>query len=672
MLVAAAEMRIGDTSIPVRSVNTLVIGSGAAGLNAALQLVRRGQRNIAIVTERWGAGASNEAGSDKQTYYKLSLAHDVDDSPARMAEMLFSGGCMHGDIALCEAQHSAEAFHHLANLGVPFPHDAYGAYVGYRTDNDPAGRATSAGPLTSHYMCECLGAAVRERKVTIFDNHQVIALLTRDGHEERIVCGAIAVDAREVDSRRSCFVVFNAVNIILATGGPGGMYRSSVYPESQMGSTGLALAIGAAAQNLTETQFGLASINPRWNVSGSYQQSIPRYISTDVDCGDEREFLNEWFPDMKTLAMAIFRKGYEWPFDCAKVAHAGSSLIDLLVYREMHERGRRVFLDYSRNPDGGGGLTGFSLEELDDEASEYLSNSNALLDTPVERLRAMNEPAYRLFRDRGVDVAEKHLEIAVCAQHSNGGLRGNMWWESSIAHLFPIGEVNGSHGVRRPGGAALNAGQVGGIRAALYISKRYGQSPPDVETFANQVGPQVSQYLERARSMLAAGDGQGALRPDRAIAEIQDRMSACAAIIRDPIRIGEEVKAAWRLLEEARQQMAVSAPGELPSAFRALDLALTHVVYLEALREYLARGGGSRGSFLVLDRQGQALHDRLGDSWRFIMADRMAPDASRILEIRLEDGGRVRTEWVDPRPIPRAEGWFETVWNDYRHDRVVR
>jgi len=672
MLDAGAEMRIGDTAIPVRSVKTLIIGSGAAGLNAALQLVRRGQRNIAIVTERWGAGASNEAGSDKQTYYKLSLAHDIDDSPTRMAEVLVSGGCMHGDIALCEAQHSAEAFHNLASLGVPFPHDAYGAYVGYRTDNDPAGRATSAGPLTSHYMCECLGAAVREQGVTIFDNHQIIALLTRKGHEKRIVCGAIAVDIREVDSRRSGFIVFNAVNIILATGGPGGMYRSSVYPESQVGSTGLALAIGAAAQNLTESQFGLASVNPRWNLSGSYQQSIPRYVSADAGGGDEREFLNEWFPDMKTLATAVFRKGYEWPFDCAKIAHAGSSLIDLLVYREMHERGRRVFLDYSRNPDGGGVLEGFWLGALDDEARVHLSNSDALLETPVQRLVAMNEPAYRLFRDRGVDLAHDHLEIAVCAQHSNGGLRGNMWWESSIGHLFPIGEVNGSHGVRRPGGAALNAGQVGGIRAALYISRRYDQAPPDVEMFADEVRPQVSQYLERARRMLAAGDGQGGVRPDRVIAEIQDRMSVCAAIIRDPIRIGEEVKAAWRLLEESRQQLAVSSASELPSAFRALDLCLTHVVYLESLREYLARGGGSRGSFLVLDRRGQAVHDRLGDSWRFIMADRMPPEASRILEIRLEDGGHVRTEWVDPRPIPRAEGWFETVWDDYRHDRVVR
>jgi hypothetical protein len=41
---------------------------------------------------------------------------------------------------------------------------------------------------------------------------------------------------------------------------------------------------------------------------------------------------------------------------------------------------------------------------------------------------------------------------------------GNHWWESvNLKHLFPVGEVNGSHGVYRPGGSALNSGQVGGL-----------------------------------------------------------------------------------------------------------------------------------------------------------------------------------------------------------------
>jgi len=97
------------------------------------------------------------------------------------------------------------------------------------------------------------------------------------------------------------------------------------------------------------------------------------------------------------------------------------------------------------------------------EAQEYLQKSGAQkLATPLKRLRKMNPGAITLYREHGIDLESQALEIAVCAQHNNGGLAGNLWWESTtISHLFPIGEVNGSHGVYRPGGASLNAGDTG-------------------------------------------------------------------------------------------------------------------------------------------------------------------------------------------------------------------
>jgi succinate dehydrogenase/fumarate reductase flavoprotein subunit len=79
---------------------------------------------------------------------------------------------MHGDLALVEASLSARAFFHLVNLGVPFPRDAYGQFVGYKTDHDPRQRATSIGPYTSREMCRALirggarlGIPVREDRV---------------------------------------------------------------------------------------------------------------------------------------------------------------------------------------------------------------------------------------------------------------------------------------------------------------------------------------------------------------------------------------------------------------------------------------------------------------------------------------------------------------------------
>ena len=179
-------------------------------------------------------------------------------------------------------------------------------------------------------------------------------------------------------------------------------------------------------------------------------QVIPRFISRAPDgVSDEKEFLAEYFNDPSEMFGNIFLKGYQWPFDAAK-AIGGSSIIDILVYIEIMEKGRRVYLDFRADPEG------FSIDALLEEARNYLLKSKATQDTPIARLEAMNPPSIELYQEHGIDLTEKALEIAVCAQHNNGGLSANIWWESTnTRHFFPIGEVNGSHGVNRPGGSAL-------------------------------------------------------------------------------------------------------------------------------------------------------------------------------------------------------------------------
>jgi succinate dehydrogenase/fumarate reductase flavoprotein subunit len=657
--------------IPVYSVNTLVIGSGAASLNAAVQLFKKGQTNIAMATEEWGGGTSNNSGSDKQTYYKLSLSGDISDSPFEMAKDLYNGGSMHGDIALCEAQNSAPSFFHLVRLGVPFPHDAFGAYVGYKTDHDPRGRGTSAGPLTSHLMFKCLAEDVQKKGIKIFDGHEVIALLTKGKGKNKCAAGALAIDKKNLDSPGFGMVVFNAVNTILGTGGPAGIYKTSVYPESQTGSIGLAFEVGAVGHNLTESQFGLASTRFRWNLSGTYQQVIPRYLSTDRNGGDEQEFLNPHFPDMGSLATAIFLKGYQWPFDPRKILDHGSSLIDLLVYRETFEKGRKVLLDYTRNPSGAGILEEFSLELLSDEAYSYLNNSQALLDSPIKRLKKMNPPAFDLYKQQGIDLSEEYLEIAVCAQHNNGGLKGNIWWESNIKHLFPVGEVNGTHGVYRPGGSALNAGQVGGMRAAFYISKRYGQDPLDLDSFRSQVQDQIGIKIEWIQKILREEKAEPRAEQSSRD-EIRKRMTAQGACIRDPQKIDEALEQAWELYSALKQNTRIFSVKDITSAFKDLDLCLVHALYLEAIKEYIEKKGQSRGSYLILDPEEDPPSEALGRKWAFRLYSKESFVEKHILEIFLAEDQKVGKKWVPIRPLPQEDLWFENVWIDYLNDNIIK
>ena len=217
--------RAGNYTAKVVRCNTAIVGSGAAGFNAADRLWQLGQHDIVLVTENRVGGTSRNTGSDKQTYYKLTLSGGDPDSVREMADTLFAGRCVDGDIALCEAALSTQCFLKLVELGVPFPRNRYGEYIGYKTDHDPRRRATSVGPYTSKQMTECLEAAVQAKGVPMLDKTQVIKILTDGG----TVCGLLCLNTVAQDAADR-FTLIRCKNVIWATGGPAGMYADSVYP----------------------------------------------------------------------------------------------------------------------------------------------------------------------------------------------------------------------------------------------------------------------------------------------------------------------------------------------------------------------------------------------------------------------------------------------------------
>lgn len=202
-------------SARVYSCNTAIVGTGAAGYNAADRLWALGQHDILLVTENRVGGTSRNTGSDKQTYYKLTLAGGDPDSVREMAQTLYEGRCVDGDIALCEAALSTQCFMKLVELGVPFPRNRYGEYIGYKTDHDPRRRATSVGPYTSKAMTECLERAVLDKQIPLLDKLQVIKILSDGQSISGLLCYDVTAAA---DNDR--FVLIRCKNIIYATPRP--------------------------------------------------------------------------------------------------------------------------------------------------------------------------------------------------------------------------------------------------------------------------------------------------------------------------------------------------------------------------------------------------------------------------------------------------------------------
>ncbi|MBE6595082.1 MAG: FAD-binding protein [Ruminococcaceae bacterium] len=580
--------------------HTLIIGTGCAGYSAAERLFDLGVRDIAIVTEGRLMGTSRNTGSDKQTYYKLSLSGGDGDSVRELAETLYAGGGVMGEHALCEAAYSTRCFMHLVELGVPFPTNEYGEYAGYKTDHDPRARATSCGPLTSRYMTEALERSVQSKGIEIVDGQRVIKILTDDAGVTGVAC---------ISPKTGAILTLSCSHIVLATGGPACVYQSTVYPESQHGATGLAIEAGATLSNLEEWQYGMASTKFRWNLSGTYQQVLPRYISVD-ETGTEREFLHDALGN-ESLGF-IFLKGYQWPFDVKKLP--GSSQIDLLVAAECR-KGRRVYLDFTRNPEG---LEG-GFDALPAEAHAYLDRSGALFGTPVERLEKMNAGAVALYAAHGIDLHREYLEIAVSAQHCNGGVAVDENWQSDVAGLYVVGEAAGTFGVYRPGGSALNSTQVGALRAAEHIAENprktnpiSAYTPPKLRFGSSNI-PEIRAALQAEMTRVAGFD-----RSTDGMRALLARMNTLYHDFFDTVS-GENVSNAVEI-------------------FKLYDMVLTGRAILSAML-CSAESIGSHGAALVDGRPPQS-----GEARRTRTLTR--GDASYIDAVS---------------PMPNPELWFETL-----------
>ena len=613
--------------------DAVVIGTGCAGYNCADWLYDLGYKNIAIMTERKNAGTSRNTGSDKQTYYKLSLAGDEGDSVMNMAKTLFEGGAMDGDVAMCEAANSVRSFMKLANLGVGFPTNDFGEYVGYKTDHDPYCRATSIGPYTSKKMTEVLESSVEKKGITVLDNTQAINILTDNG----AVTGVLAINNRKKDGVE--YIAVRSPHVVLATGGPAAIYADNVYPLSHTGNSSLALEAGAAFSNLSEWQYGLASTDFRWNVSGTYQQVLPRYISIDKD-GVEREFLKDYFKTPTEMLKNIFLKGYEWPFDVRKIH--GSSYIDLLVYRESAIFGRDVYMDFTREP--WGLEKGFDV--LDEVAYEYLKNSDALIELPIERLRKMNQRAISLYLDHGIDITKEPLKVAVCAQHNNGGVRIDANWQTNIGGLYTVGEAAGSLGIFRPGGSALNSCQVGSMRAAehiVYHSKNTASENFDaiVSVAVKKADALIERTKSESSTLKAMRNRYG------------KRMSRDFAFLRDISVMSDSITQINLDAESFEKDNTWKDYSEIPSLFKNLDIIRMQEAVGTAIL-YTAKEFGSRGSGFVLD------------GTDFLERQPVEENASgREKIVTVQKDGELSVVCVPVRPLPDRDLWFERVWNKY-------
>lgn len=583
--------------------DAIIIGSGAAAYSVADWLYKEGVTDIAIIAENRLSGTSRNTGSDKQTYYKMSMDGFTPDSPYKMAQDIFSAGCCDGEKMYLQSVNSIKCFLRLCDYGVGFPQDKFGGFPGYKTDHDNTVRATSIGPLTSKVMTEKLENAVLGKNGTpLFDNRQVVEIL-KDGNR------AIGVAALNTETNE--FECFYAQNVVCATGAPACIYENSVYPESQHGMTGVLIEAGARLCNFSQWQYGMASVDFRWNVSGSFMQVVPRFVSVDEN-GNEYDFLNCYFETAQEMCSQIFLKGYQWPF-CFERAEM-SSKIDIAVHNEV-EKGRKVYLDYTVNPKG------FCFDNLDKEARQYLEKNDATGNTPIERLKKLNPKAINVYLNQNIDISKEKLRIAVCAQHNNGGVYTDNNCETDVEGLYVIGEAAGTFGLARPGGTALNDTQVSGLLCARHIKEKT-VFPYDFEA--------TDFCFEKYKNFIIDNDVD--------YSHIKTKMSRCAAFLRNK----EECVA---LRDEINDKISdyPLRHKSLSDYFYDKDMLASAKALLETIIGEMPLTG-SRGGAVYFEKGELAAEN---------------PEYRKYLTIT--ENGKVK--FVETKPVPKTDEPFEKFLN---------
>jgi hypothetical protein len=146
-------------------------------------------------------------------------------------------------------------------------------------------------------------------------------------------------------------------------------------------------------------------------------------------------------------------------------------------------------------------------------------------------------------------------------------------------------------------------------------------------------------------------------------------MSRAGAHIRSASELARAVPEAWAQCRRIEKEgCRVARRTEMAEAVKTQYLCFAHAVYLDAIRFAVESGVGSRGSAIVLDPGGRRVHDSLGPEWA--AAPENEAFREKVQETEALPGGGARSRWVDRRPLPSPDAWFETAWARFRSGEV--
>lgn len=391
-------------------VDVLVVGSGLAGLTAAISAAEEGARAAIISRGRLCSGSSFYPGT-----WGLGLVApedekdeaDLEETILRIGEGMANPALVHTFTGKIR-----ESLEYLERLGVPLREAKANKEREFIPCFDHKNRLWKGieKPGSSQMMSKRL----RELKVACLE-HMTILRLLREGER---VCGALAVKRKD---EGLSFVEILSPAVILATGGMGGLFTHRLTTDDVTGiGQYLALESGAKLFNLEFMQMMLGYVHPAPKTI--YNEKLFRFSRF---YGEDKELFSEWEEEEREKQLEL-RSGYG-PF----TTRLSSKKVDLEIYKESQRRREGIRVVYQK--------------EVKRHQPEFIKTYFDWL--KEEKNLTMDDPVW----------------LSMYAHASNGGIAIDEEAFTGVEGLYACGEVTGGmHGADRLGGLSSANGLVFG------------------------------------------------------------------------------------------------------------------------------------------------------------------------------------------------------------------